>query len=166
MMKRLLLFSLCCLCLACDPAPSQSADNNGRMGGQAPAARTADASARNLTILTQDGIAHRFRVELAMTPEEQQKGLMNRMTLGDNAGMLFWFGNAAERGFWMKNTYIPLDILFIGAGGRITHIGHGRPQDLTTIRSNGPAIAVLEIPGGRAEELGIAAGDTVQHPFF
>lgn len=127
------------------------------------AAPSADA-ARQLSIVSSDGVRHDFEVELALTEQQQQIGLMNRTSMPENAGMLFWFGDEAERSFWMKNTLIPLDLIFIQKDGTISHI-HERsiPGDLTPMVSYGPAIAVLEVNGGTAEKLNIFEGDVVHH---
>jgi len=120
-----------------------------------------------LSILTQDGARHDFTVELALTPSQIERGLMHRTDLPENAGMLFWFGDEAERGFWMKNTLLPLDMLFIRRDGTIHHIHkRAKPHDLTSILSRGPVAAVLEVNGGRAEALGIRPGDTIHHVLF
>ena len=121
-----------------------------------------------LLIETQQGREHSFHIELAVTHDQMAQGLMNRTELAENAGMLFWFGGEeAERGFWMKNTLIPLDMIFIRADGTIHHIhDSAKPLDETTIYSRGPVAAVLEIGGGQSRALGILPGDTVRHRFF
>jgi len=120
-----------------------------------------------LTIVTSDGREHPFDIELAITPQQQAKGLMFRESMPENAGMLFLFTEERERSFWMKNTLIHLDLIFIKADGTIHHIRENAiPRDLTSIKSNGPVSAVLEINGGRSAELGIEPGDTVRHRFF
>ncbi len=123
---------------------------------------------RQLTVVSADGARHVFTVEVARTPMELEVGLMNRTELGPDAGMLFDLGQKeAEATFWMKNTLIPLDMIFIRADGTIRRIqANAVPQDLTLIPSNGPVRAVLEINGGRAAALGIKAGDTVHHVLF
>jgi hypothetical protein len=118
------------------------------------------------TVVTNDG-HHPFRVEIAATPGQQARGLMYRQEMAADAGMLFLFPDDRVLSFWMKNTLIPLDMLFLAADGRIVHI-HPRaePLSLTPIRSPGPARAVLEINGGLSQRLGIRAGDRVEHPAF
>ncbi len=106
-----------------------------------------------------------FRVELAVTPAEQTRGLMFREEMARLAGMLFIYPEAQETAFWMRNTLIPLDMIFIEADGRILKIHENAiPGDETPIRSDGPSIAVLEINGGLAREFGIEVGDEVRNP--
>ena len=107
---------------------------------------------------------HAFNVEVVDTPESRAKGLMFREELADDAGMLFDFKQEREVSFWMSNTLIPLDMIFVGADGVVKTIHvNARPQDLTSIPSQVPVQFVLEIPGGRTEELGIKPGDTMEH---
>jgi len=109
----------------------------------------------------------KFTVELAMTPEQQQHGLMFRKEVGPYQGMLFIFDPIRPVSFWMKNTLVPLDMLFIAADGSITRIAaNTKPLSLDTVDSGGPVRAVLEIAGGSALLLGIKRGDLVIHPFF
>ncbi len=103
-----------------------------------------------------------FKVELAASAEAQAKGLMFRTALGDNEGMIFPTAVPEVRSFWMKNTPLSLDIIFIGPDGRIANIAADTvPYSLDSVRSNGPASAVLELRAGRAAELGIVPGDRV-----
>jgi uncharacterized membrane protein (UPF0127 family) len=103
-----------------------------------------------------------FKVELADTPEAQARGLMFRDRLGDNEGMIFPSPAPEPRSFWMKNTPLSLDIIFVGPDGRITNIAAGTvPYSLDSVRSKGPASAVLELRAGRAAALGIVPGDRV-----
>jgi len=106
----------------------------------------------------------RFTVEVAETPETRTHGLMERSALAPNAGMLFIFSDVAPRAFWMMNTLIPLDMLFSDADGRIINIQDSAlpcepPRRCPTYNSTAPAKYVLEIAGGRAQALGIRAGD-------
>lgn len=108
----------------------------------------------------------RFTVEIADTPETWEHGLMERTALDPNAGMLFIFPEAAPRAFWMMNTFIPLDMLFIDANHRVINIQENAlpcaaPRRCPAYNSTAPAKYVLEIPGGRARALGIKAGDSV-----
>jgi len=116
-----------------------------------------------LTITTAKGRKHRFTVEVARTPEEQMYGLMNRQSLGPKRGMLFPKEPPQPAGFWMKDTLIPLDIVFIAPGRRILRIEENTvPLSLDPVSSGEAVEAVLEIAGGRSAELGIAAGDMVE----
>ena len=119
-----------------------------------------------LTIATANG-AQRFTVELALTPAQQEQGLMFRRELAPNAGMLFVFPETQPAVFWMKNTLIPLDMLFIAADGRIADI-HERavPMSEANIVSKVPVKAVLELNGGTVARLGIKPGNVVSHPVF
>lgn len=108
--------------------------------------------------------SHRFDVEVAVTPQEQNKGLMFRKELGPASGMLFPMDPPRTASFWMKDTLIPLDMLFIGADGRIINIRERAvPGSTATIESAGPARAVLELNGGTAARLNLKAGDRVRH---
>lgn len=114
-----------------------------------------------LTIRSSD-TEHRFRVEIARTAEEQAKGLMFRTELSANEGMIFPGSTPQPRSFWMKNTPLPLDIIFIGADRKIRNIAAQTvPYSTQPVSSVGAVIAVLELPGGRAAELGITEGDSV-----
>ena len=109
----------------------------------------------------------RFKVEIADSFKEREQGLMCRTGLKDDYGMLFEFPNVAERAFWMKNTVSALDIIYIGADGRIVSIQkNARPLDTTPLPSHGPASGVLEIRAGLSDKLGLKPGDRVEHPFF
>jgi uncharacterized membrane protein (UPF0127 family) len=113
-----------------------------------------------ITIHSRTG-ARRFVVEIAATAEQQEKGLMFRRSLDPDAGMIFPFDPPQDVSFWMKNTLIPLDIIFIRPDRTIARITNAKPLDLTPLPSGEPVNGVLEIRGGRAAELGIKAGDVV-----
>ena len=120
----------------------------------------------NLTIDTGEQ-THAFSIEIADEPEEISFGLMERESLDPDAGMLFDFGNPREPSMWMKNTLIPLDMLFVSSDGTIQMIARNTvPGSLRTISPGMPVKGVLEINGGRAAELGIEPGDTVNHAIF
>jgi uncharacterized membrane protein (UPF0127 family) len=109
------------------------------------------------------GKQHRFTVEVARTAEEQATGLMNRQSLAPDRGMVFPFDQPRVASFWMKNTLIPLDLIFVRADGSIANIeANTVPLSLDPVLSIEPVAAVLEIAGGRAEELGIRPGDKVK----
>ena len=123
--------------------------------------------AQPLTIITQEGTAHEFNAEMALTAEQQRIGLMHRKHMKDSRAMLFVFEGSAERNFWMDNTLIPLDLLFITQNGIVHHIHeNAKPLDRTRIPSNGPSKAVLEINGGLSKTLGITEGSQIKHEIF
>ncbi len=113
------------------------------------------------------GTTHAFQVEIADDEQERETGLMNRDSLPAGQGMLFLFPDARERAFWMKNTHIPLDIIYISKSGEVISIQKNTmPMNETPLHSFGPAAAVLEINGGQADVLGIKPGDRITHRFF
>ncbi len=113
------------------------------------------------------GKTHEFEVEIADTEPLRAHGLMFRSSMPENHGMLFLFDEDGERNFWMKNTYLPLDIIFIAADGKIVNIGeNATPLSLQHVSSAGPVRNVLELNGGMAKKLGLAAGDMVKHKAF
>ena len=108
---------------------------------------------------------HRFEVEIAATDRQRSMGLMFREDMPADHGMLFLFEAEGQRYFWMKNTPLPLDIIYIGANGKIVSIAADtEPFSLDAIPSGGPAKFVLEVNAGIAAELGIAPGDRVESP--
>ena len=124
------------------------------------------AELQNLEIVSQSGV-HVFSVELATTDEERERGLMFRKELPDGHGMLFDFETERSVAMWMKNTLIPLDMIFIRADGRIANIAEStEPMSTRVIPSRGAVRAVLEVAGGTAKRLGIEVGDRVAHPMF
>ena len=132
----------------------------------APVGNLAAQQLQELKITSKTGV-HIFGVELATTPEEQTRGLMFRRELPDGQGMLFDFHREQPTSFWMKNTYIPLDMMFIRADGRIARIAENTvPLSEELVPSGGPVRAVLEVIGGTSKRLGIAPGDRVSHPIF
>ena len=121
----------------------------------------------SLTIETAGGARHVFQVELAVTPGQQAQGLMHRRRLAADAGMLFIYRAERPISMWMKNTLIPLDMLFLARDGRILRIVERTvPLSLETIESKRAAKGVLEVNAGTAARLGIAVGDRVRHPAF
>lgn len=121
------------------------------------------ARAEPLEIVSAGG-THAFDVEVADEPGERQRGLMFRRSLGADKGMLFDFEEAGSVSMWMKNTPIPLDMLFIREDGTVARIAAStEPFSLETIAAGEPVRYVLEVPGGTARRLGIRAGDTVRH---
>ncbi len=126
----------------------------------------ARAASPNLEVDTGSG-KHAFTVELARTNAEREKGLMNRRSMAEAAGMLFDFGRDQMLLFWMKDTYIPLDMVFIDHGGHVVSIKHdAKPLDETTISSQVPAAGVLEVNAGVADKIGLKVGDEVKSAIF
>ena len=141
-------------CSARTPAPAPTAS--------APAIHPISGLEVIPLTISQNGKVHRFRVEVASTPEQQEKGLMFRTAMGPDEGMIFPSNPVGERSFWMKNTVISLDIVFIGPDHMISNIAaNAVPYSETPIPSDGPAIAVLELNGGRAAQLGFTRGARV-----
>jgi len=121
----------------------------------------------DVTIRKADGVEYIFRSEMAISPQQQATGMMFRTEMAPDEGMLFVFGEVRRASFWMRNTLIPLDIIFVRANGRIANIvANATPETDAHRRSTGRVAGVLEIPGGRAAELGIKAGDLLIHPAF
>ena len=119
-----------------------------------------------LEIASKTGV-HVFAVEIADTEPAREKGLMFRKDLPEGQGMLFDFHQEQDVSFWMQNTYIPLDMMFIRSDGRILRIAENtEPLSTRIIPSGGPVLAVLEVIGGTARKLGIAPGDKVAFPIF
>lgn len=105
---------------------------------------------------------HRYTVEIAADPNARERGLSRRDAIGSD-GMLFAFPDIAPRKFWMKDTRIPLDILYFSADGRLRFIGHGEPLSLTPIGPDEPLGNVIELDGGRAAADGVRVGDKVTY---
>jgi uncharacterized membrane protein (UPF0127 family) len=120
-----------------------------------------------LAIETAKGGRHDFSVELAITPQQQQQGLMFRRDMAPDASMLFVYRPERVVSMWMRNTLIPLDMLFIADNGRVVKIVERTvPLSLKTISSDRPVRAVLEVNGGTVARLGIMPGDRVLHDTF
>jgi len=124
------------------------------------------ADTQSLEIVSKSGV-HVFTVEMATTEQERETGLMFRKELAEGRGMLFDFSPPQQVSMWMKNTFIPLDMIFIRADGRILRIAEStEPQSEKIISSGGLAKGVLEVIGGTARKYGIEPGDKVAHPLF
>ncbi len=124
------------------------------------------AEVQSLEIVSKSGM-HVFAVEMAATEQEREIGLMYRKELAEGRGMLFDFTPPQQISMWMKNTFIPLDMIFIMADGRILRIAENtEPQSEKIISSGGLAKGVLEVIGGTARKYGITPGDRVAHPLF
>ena len=128
--------------------------------------RAADPATADLTVVGASG-SHRFVVELVDDPRSRARGLMFRRSLPADGGMLFDFGHDQPVSMWMKNTLIPLDMLFIDRRGVIVNL-HQRsvPHSLVPIASAGRVRAVLELNGGTVQRLDIKPGDRIAHPLF
>jgi uncharacterized protein len=154
---RALLLALLLLVPACSPqaaAPAPAAEQTSVH----PVSGLAVAPLR----ITSLGKTHEFRVELARTQREQAQGLMFRTAMGPNEGMLFPYQQPQTLSFWMKNTVLSLDLVFIGEDHRIVNIAkRATPYSEASITSAAPAVAVLELNGGRTDELNIVAGARV-----
>lgn len=151
-MFKFLLAAMMAVPAACQPAASPVALEQSAAGlDQMP-----------LTIVS-GGKTHRFTVEVARSVEQQQTGMMNRNSLAPDRGMIFPYNPPQPVAFWMKNTLIPLDLIYIAPGGKILGIeANAVPLSLDQLPSSGPVEAVLELAGGRAAELGLKAGDLVE----
>lgn len=120
-----------------------------------------------LQIATPDARLHPFKIWVADTNERRERGLMFVRHLDAEAGMLFIYPASRPIAMWMKNTFIPLDMLFVAADGHVAKVvEHTQPQSLATIESGQPVRAVIELNAGTAHKLHIAAGAQVLHPFF
>jgi uncharacterized membrane protein (UPF0127 family) len=106
--------------------------------------------------------SHRFAVEVAVSQAQQEKGLSGRRSVAVDRGMVFPMMPPRTATFWMKDTHVPLDLLFVHTDGSIAQISTGQPEELTPISAGVPVVAVVELRGGRAAELGIAVGDRVR----
>lgn len=131
----------------------------------ATVAVSATFETETLAIRTADGRTHAFTVELAVAPDQRAQGLMNREEMAADRGMLFDFGESRRVHMWMKNTYLPLDMLFIRRDGTIARIAPDTlPLSEEIIDSREAVHFVLELNGGTAARLGIAPGDRVESP--
>jgi uncharacterized membrane protein (UPF0127 family) len=130
----------------------------------APALERSAAGLEQVPLTIHSGSAdHRFTVEVARTPAEQETGLMNRQSLAPDRGMIFPYDPPQMAAFWMKNTLIPLDMIFVRADGSVAGIAANTvPLSLEPVPSGEPVAAVLEIAGGRSAELGLRPGDKVE----
>ncbi len=149
--------------MACSPpAPAQNPPANALSNAPADDGAQTGLAKVPLTIRSANG-THRFTVEVAATPAQQQRGLMFRHSVGADEGMIFPYDPPVAATFWMKNTLIPLDMVFIRADGTIARIAaNTTPMSLDPVGAGEEVAAVLELRGGRAAELGIRAGDKVE----
>ena len=120
-----------------------------------------------LEIATPDARVHRFNIWIADRAQLQERGLMYIKTLAPDAGMLFIYPAPRPMSMWMKNTYVPLDMLFVRADGRVDSVVRDtKPLTLTTIESKNPVLAVIELNAGTAARLNIVPGAQIIHPAF
>ena len=160
-LNRLAAFSALALIAGCSPG---AADAGTKPPAQAAAAAVHPVSGLQIepVTITSGKATHVFKSEIARTSAEQAKGLMFRTEIGDDEGMIFLRNPPDVAAFWMRNTVIPLDIIFVGLDRRILNIAaNARPYDETPLPADGPTLAVLEINGGLAARLGIKPGDKV-----
>ena len=130
-------------------------------------AQAQELQKNEITIFNKHGEKYQFIVDVAESEEDKARGLMYRKTLNVNSGMLFLHQRESPQLMWMKNTLIPLDMLFIDKTGKITRIVERTiPRSLNTISSRGKVLAVLELRGGTVSKLGIKTGDKVKHSAF
>lgn len=129
--------------------------------GPARAAGNAQLATSTATITTASG-AHAYRLEWAVTDAEQETGLMFRTSMARDAGMVFDFGQDGMRYFWMRNTYIPLDMIFVDAGGTVRHVfADAKPRNEDIISSKARVRYVIELNGGEGARIKLAVGDRV-----
>ena len=129
-------------------------------------AEPAAQATERLEVVTATGVSV-FNVEVADTPARQAVGLMYRTQLDEGSGMLFPHAPPREATMWMRNTYIPLDMVFIRADGTVHRVAEmTEPHSEEIVASNGAVAAVLEIAGGMARKIGLKAGDKVRHRHF
>jgi uncharacterized membrane protein (UPF0127 family) len=120
-----------------------------------------------LVFILRDGTRHEFRVEMALSPDQQMVGLMFRPSVAPNEGMLFDWGAPRESAMWMRNTITSLDMIFITQEGRVHRIAERTvPYSLASIESRGPVRATLELAAGTAERIGLHVGDRVIQRIF
>ena len=164
-LKALAAFAGGAALVACSPQTQAGAASEPTESAPAPAASVHPVSGLAVIPLTVTSGDERiaFSVEVADTPEAQARGLMFRTELGDNEGMIFPYDGTRAQSFWMKNTPLPLDIIYIGPDRRISNIAaETEPYSLDPVYSVGPVLGVLELRGGRAAALGIEPGDLVE----
>lgn len=132
----------------------------------AAAAAQAAPAVQRLEIDTASG-PHVFKVEVMRSESERAYGLMNRKSLPKDHGMLFDFHSEQPVVFWMKDTLIPLDMIFVAQNGHVVSIKHdAKPMDETLIDSGGPTLGVIELNAGEADAIGVKVGDQVKHSIF
>lgn len=154
-----LFLAACSIQAATDPQPSSSSSSNATEVAIHP-----ESGLEVMALTITSGVqAHNFRVEVAASPIDQQRGLMFRTEMGADEGMIFPLAQVRMASFWMRNTVMPLDIIFIGPDNRIINIAADTtPYSEESVPSSAPAKAVLELNAGRTAQLGIGPGDLVE----
>lgn len=149
--------------VACSPNGTAAQESAAPAPAPVAAPQVSEAGLKLIEVTVVSGeTRHTFTTELAASQEEQAKGMMFRTEMGEDEAMLFPSYAPQIRSFWMKNTPLPLDIIFVGPNKRISNIEAGVPYSLDSVTSRGFSIAVLEIRGGLSAELGISEGDVVE----
>ncbi|MEO5598257.1 MAG: DUF192 domain-containing protein [Novosphingobium sp.] len=162
MSRKASLLAALTLLAACSPAKSESANIAPVALAKAPHHAVSGLPVIPLTIMHQ-GKKHNFRVEVAASEAEQEKGLMFRAQMGADEGMIFPMDPPRHAAFWMRNTVLSLDIIYIGVDRRVLNIAaNAVPYSETPLYSDGRVSAVLELNAGRAKELGVGKGDLVR----
>ena len=160
MSVRAVFFAVLAALAACSP---MSADAGQKSAATAPGRHPISGLEIIPLTIASANARRAFRVEVARSGEEQARGMMFRTAMGANEGMIFPMEPARQASFWMKNTVISLDLVFIGPDRRIESIAaNAVPYSLSPIGSKGSVSAVLELNGGRAAQLGLAPGDKVE----
>ena len=150
-----LAFALAAALGACAP--------NGGGAASEPALERSEAGLEQIRLtFTSSTGTHRFIAEVARSPEEQQRGMMFRESIAPDRAMIFPYDPPQDTAFWMENTLIPLDMIFVRANGTIARIVTAEPLSQELVPSGEPVAAVIEIAGGRSAQLGIKAGDKVE----
>jgi len=143
--------------------PANGGSQTSQCASGTPAGQSPAGLGQVVLCVTSKAKTHSFTVEVAASSLEQARGLMFRKELADNAGMIFPFPEPRMASFWMKNTVIPLDIIFVRSDGTIESIAaNTEPYSMTPVASGAPVTAVLELRGGLSAQLGIVAGDKVK----
>jgi uncharacterized protein len=163
MLRRFVAVAAVVVCLSACAGAANSGSSQSAGCAAGAKQEASEAGLDQITLCLRSGSKTRaFVVEMARTPQQQNQGLMFRTTLADDKGMLFPFPQPRIASFWMRNTLIPLDIIFIGSDGRIVNIAENTtPYSLEPVVSIAPVTAVLELRGGLTAQLGIKAGDAV-----
>jgi uncharacterized protein len=146
--------------------PKRNKPSNKQSSSYSKPAPSFRKDGRLLIILTDNPVPILLEIEIADNEEERMRGLMDRQNLPDNAGMLFVFQNEEPRSFWMKNTYISLDIIYINSNKEIVSIQkYTQPKSTYSIPSEKPAMYVLEVNAGYSDKNGINPGDKIDFSF-